>query len=142
MSLPGEWQSPLQRVASSATATAAAKAAARLAEQRAAGDKAELERQKAEKAARQRKVTAQANAAAISEAARLAESAAASSPIKSVKELEEMKFARGKLREERLAECAVVTKEREDSLRFKLGEAIITRGISIPQASPLLAHCF
>ena len=138
--LPGEWQSPLQRAASSPTAsrelTAAAKAAARLAEQRAVHEKLDLEKQKAEEAARQRKVTAQANAAAVSEAARLAESAAQASPIKSVKELEEMKAARGKLREERLAECAVVSKERDDNLKFTMGEAIISRGISIQQARP------
>ena len=105
---------------------AQSRAAARLAEQRAQGQRALLEKTRAEAAARQRRATAQADAAAIAEAGRLAEAELSNplTPIKDYAQLVQMRNEREATRAEVLAAHAASLNRREGSMKFKLTEAI------------------
>ena len=119
----------------SAADNAQTRAGARLAEQRAANERAKFEKQRVEAAARQKKATSQAHNAAIAEAGRLAEAeySNAFTPIKDVAKLTELRTSRETRRTELLAALAASIQERDGTLKSKLGEALLTCGRTVPQ---------
>ena len=112
-------------------ASAASRAAVRLAEQRAQSEKVAAEKARAEEAARAKQVMARANSTAINEAVRVAEAAATAGPLLPGALLEEMREGRLSKQAELLAEVKSLAKEEVGTLRYKLGEAILQSGKSI-----------
>lgn len=112
-------------------ASAASRAAVRLAEQRAQSEKVAAEKARAEEAARAKQVMARANSTAINEAVRVAEAAATAGPLLPGALLEEMRVGRLSKQAELLAEVKSLAKEEVGTLRYKLGEAILQSGKSI-----------
>ena len=115
--------------------SAAARAGARLAEQRAAAERAAFEKARADAAAREKKKKNQAIAAAIEEAGRVAEAEYSNTftPIKDTAKLLELKTARETAKKELQAALTTSASEQKGTLTSKLGEAILNCGRTIPQ---------
>ena len=109
------------------------RAAARLAEQRAASERVALEKARAVAAARMKRATSASTSSAIAEAGKLAEAEMKNplTPIKDVAKLVDLRKIRETQRTDLMAEHAVSTHGRDGDLKFKMGEAFVASGVTL-----------